>query len=492
MAIRYLRWSELSIAQKLSQAFICILLLLGMNLAVYAWGDLKRESTLNAFRQGLARQVALLSILEKIENIHRQALLFGQIEIKKPLTGPEQAFLQEQILSLRSQVETFNTLKTHGTLDLLLPYRQVEASWLRYFAAYGVQQDKAVLELAATASPLTQYLLEVLIPKIQTDERLYVEGLTGYFYSLPRLVSMRALGIFTISLVSAAILAYLIARDIVRRLAALQSMAQRISQGDLSQTISTRHGDELDQLAGTLNTMTSRLIASRQELVTANQEMEAFTYSVSHDLRGPLNHILRFSQAIHQDCQGQLSDEGKHYLSRIQLNGAQMNQLIEALLLLFRISRQEMSHEMVYLCPIAEEIAESLQQKYPDHPMTFEIQKGWVAHGDSRLLRVLLENLLNNAVKFSLKASSVKIEMGEREGACFIRDHGVGFDMAYVQKLFRPFQRLHPVTEFEGSGIGLSIVWRIVSRHGGKIWAEGALGEGATFYFTLPASRKDS
>jgi light-regulated signal transduction histidine kinase (bacteriophytochrome) len=226
------------------------------------------------------------------------------------------------------------------------------------------------------------------------------------------------------------------------------------------------------------------------QLETFNREFEAFSYSVSHDLRAPLRSIDGFSQILFlEDHAEELDEDGKDYLERVRAASQRMAQLIDDLLNLSRLVRSEMRHEKVDLSTLVEGLAEELKQSEPRRPVEFIIEGGLVVEGDRRLLRVALENLLRNAWKFTGKQPRAKIEFGVSEHedtpAYFVRDNGVGFNMAYADKLFGAFQRLHSVNEFEGTGIGLATVQRIIHRHGGLVWAEGQVNHGATFYFTL-------
>lgn len=233
------------------------------------------------------------------------------------------------------------------------------------------------------------------------------------------------------------------------------------------------------------------------ELKSVNKELETFSYSVSHDLRAPLRSIDGFSQALLEDCHEQLDETGHDYLRRIRAATQRMGQLIDDLLTLSRVIRSDMRREPVDLSRLASQICTDLQQADPERQVEFIIQPGMVDRGDSRLLQAILENLLSNAWKFTAKKPQARIEFGilaektatEDKGSphptYFVRDDGVGFDLAYVDKLFSPFQRLHSINEFPGNGIGLATVQRIVHRHGGRVWAEGSIGQGATFYFTL-------
>ncbi len=226
------------------------------------------------------------------------------------------------------------------------------------------------------------------------------------------------------------------------------------------------------------------------ELSTANRELEAFSYSVSHDLRSPLRSIDGFGQALAEDCAEALPDAGHEHVRRMRAATQRMGRLIDDLLQLSRMSRSQLHRERVDLSAVAREIAAELASSAPERRVTFEIEDGLVAEGDPSLTRVLVENLLGNAWKFTSKHPAARIAVGRtaRDGpaAFFVRDDGAGFDMAYAGKLFGAFQRLHGYAEFAGNGIGLATVQRIVHRHGGEIWAEGAVEQGATFTFTLP------
>ncbi len=225
------------------------------------------------------------------------------------------------------------------------------------------------------------------------------------------------------------------------------------------------------------------------ELLSANKELEAFSYSVSHDLRAPLRAIDGFSLALLEDYLNKLDDEGKHYLQRIRNGATEMAQLIEDLLNLSRITRRELIRGTVDISKIVKSISDKLIESESGRKVTFSITDNIRVEGDNQLLKIALENLLNNAWKFTGKKKNAKIEFGvwEKEGKTvyYIKDNGVGFDMKYADKLFSPFQRLHKKEDYPGTGIGLATVKRIISKHSGSIWAESELGKGATFFFTV-------
>lgn len=233
------------------------------------------------------------------------------------------------------------------------------------------------------------------------------------------------------------------------------------------------------------------LVAERTaELENVNKELEAFSYSVSHDLRAPLRSIDGFSRIVLDDCKDKLDAQYADYLQRVRAATQRMGELIDDLLKLSRVSRAGMNRTSVDLSALALEVAEDLRNAHPERRLTIDIQPGLTAVGDPSLLRIMLENLLGNAWKFTGKTEDARIEVRARNGEAdervyFIRDNGAGFDMNYANKLFGAFQRLHGAQEFPGTGIGLATVQRIVRRHGGRVWAEGAVNRGATFYFAL-------
>lgn len=228
-----------------------------------------------------------------------------------------------------------------------------------------------------------------------------------------------------------------------------------------------------------------------EELEALNRELESFNYSVSHDLRAPLRGIDGFSRVLEEDYAGELDDAARGYLKRIRSAAERMGILIDALLGFSRIVRGGLDKRPVDLSRIARATVEGLATRHPGRDVHVEVAPGLQAFGDERLLSAALENLLENAWKFTAECDEALIEVGvAREGdGCvyFVRDNGTGFDMRYAERMFVPFQRLHSDSRFQGTGIGLATVQRILHRHGGSIWAEGRPGEGAVFYFTLPS-----
>ena len=227
------------------------------------------------------------------------------------------------------------------------------------------------------------------------------------------------------------------------------------------------------------------LMRARDKALVASRELEAFSYSVAHDLRAPLRGINGYAVLLGEDLAGKLTAESKSHLERISVGAARMGELIDALLRLSRLSRAELVNEHVDLSALAREVLAQLHAHDPGRNVDIVVANGLTTRGDRQLLLVVLENLFGNAWKFVAKRDAGRIELGRDDKGYFIRDNGAGFNMAYAQKLFMPFQRLHAATEFAGTGIGLATVQRIVHRHGGVVWAEGAVEKGATFHFTL-------
>jgi light-regulated signal transduction histidine kinase (bacteriophytochrome) len=240
-----------------------------------------------------------------------------------------------------------------------------------------------------------------------------------------------------------------------------------------------------------LNAELERRVEERTvELRQANQELESFSYSVSHDLKSPLRTVIGLSKSLQKDNSDHLTDESRQMLTQLVRSATRMGDLIEDMLQYSRLSRSQVVKVPLDLTEIALDVAHDLHHRWAACPEDIHIQPGMRCQADPILVRVLVENLLDNACKFSSRQENARIEMGEteRDGerVFFVRDNGAGFDPAYTHQLFNPFTRLHSDREFPGTGIGLANVSRIVKRHGGRIWAEGAPRQGATFWFTLP------
>lgn len=299
----------------------------------------------------------------------------------------------------------------------------------------------------------------------------------------------------------ALLLRVLLQRLVSEPLLRLSHMAGRIAGGDLNVSMPMASDDEIGQLAKTLNHMTAELAHSYAELQrnigqlqAANKELEAFSYSVSHDLRAPLRHIMGFVELLTKRTGELLDEKSRHYLEVISDSAGKMGGLIDDLLAFSRAGRAEMKRQSVDFNSTVREVITDFSVEAQGRKVEWKVQSLPVVFGDPTLLRQVWANLVSNALKFTRPRERAIIEIGSREKGdiyeFFVRDNGVGFDMKYKDKLFALFQRLHSPDEFEGTGVGLANVRRIVHRHGGSTWAESALGEGATFYFSLPKRRR--
>ena len=263
-----------------------------------------------------------------------------------------------------------------------------------------------------------------------------------------------------------------------------------VAEKGLLVTSAIRDVTERKRVEKQISNLNKELRERAAELEATNKELEAFSYSVSHDLRSPLQNIDSFSQILIEEYANRLNAEGRDYMQRLRASCQHMEEIIDALLALSNMSRHELVLEPVDLTKLAKSIATELQRKDPERDVDWAIAEGLTAEGDARLLRVVLENLLGNAWKFTTKRERGRIEFGalpQCNGArtYFVRDNGAGFDMARAGHLFAPFKRLHEQTQFRGTGIGLATVQRVIRRHHGRIWAEGVVDQGATFCFTL-------
>jgi signal transduction histidine kinase len=319
-----------------------------------------------------------------------------------------------------------------------------------------------------------------------------------------RLFLKQMIPVAIIFLAAGGVIGSLLSGRVTRPLSELTHAAEAIATGDYSRRVVQDRRDEIGRLGRTFNAMAgqvqeaqqrleARVVERTARLEAANAELEAFSYSVSHDLRAPLRSIDGFSQALSEDAADRLNTKEKGYLQRVRAAAQRMGELIDDLLELSRVGRAELHRERVSLSEIGHAVASDLKRSTPDRQVQLDIQGNLVAEGDCRLVRIVIENLLGNAWKFTRNVVPARIELGAEPSdddiAYFVRDNGAGFDMTYMDKLFRPFQRLHGEAEFPGTGIGLATVRRIVDRHGGRAWATGAVGAGATVYFTLPHSR---
>jgi len=326
------------------------------------------------------------------------------------------------------------------------------------------------------------------------------------FVALLATAGFLSLGIFA---------AYLVAKSMARPITELSACAAELKNGNDNVQARIETSDEIGQLAYSFNSMveairlrTKDLVEALEELYqlnvglenkvklrtsqleNANRELESFNYSASHDLRAPLTRLSGYCVALKEDYGDKLEQDGLHYIERIAATGKQMDLVLSAMLTLYQVQQREMSPRPLDISELATAVVTSLKQREPEREIQFVIQDNINVYADMKLIWLALENLFGNAWKFTQGKTDAKIEFGETvhegEAVYFIRDNGAGFDMAYYDKLFTPFQRLHNYEEFPGTGVGLAIVQRIIARHKGRIWLESSEGVGTTCYFVLP------
>jgi signal transduction histidine kinase len=341
----------------------------------------------------------------------------------------------------------------------------------------------------ATPIPLTPWIIAIEFPRatvLAPTQRLL----------------FRSLMIAGVLLVIAVAVGWLVTRRITTPLLEVTEAAEAVAESRPHVHVSTNRGDEIGRLADSFNTMAERVEHSRidlemrveqrtAELKAANRELEAFSYTVSHDLRAPLRAIAGFVQILEDDHSVALDATARRHLVRVKLNARRMGQLIDDLLAFSQIGRATMQRQTVDVMALATSVAHDAIAA-SGRAITLSISPLPPCHGEPALLNQVFVNLISNAVKFTAKADNPTISIGSAnngETVYYVRDNGVGFDSRYAEKLFGVFQRLHRVDEFEGTGVGLAIVHRIINRHGGRVWAEGASNEGATFFFTLPSAK---
>ena len=414
----------------------------------------------------------------------------------------EKAAKEEVMESIRADYAALGDLFSQVTAnsERIQKLIQEGASQEKIDAATGLE-ERLVAQLLTTSH-------SILTDASGVASRLHAEAM-----GVQRLVANLSLILMPILAVAVTTSSLLVVRSISRPLDELTRGVEIIGTGDLEHKVGIKSKDELGQLAAAFNKMTQSLktiTASRDELdrevalrkraekairkantelAVANEELETFSHSVSHDLRAPLRSIDGFSHALLEDYSDRLDEQGKDYLQRVRSATQRMGVLIDDLLSLSQATRSEMRREVIDLSALAQSTAGKLQETQPERQVAFVIAPGLTTSGDAQLLRLLMENLLGNAWKFTGKHPQARIEFGitqvDGKPAYFVRDDGAGLDMTYADKLFSVFQRLHSQDEFPGTGVGLATVQRIVNRHGGQVWAEGKVEEGATFYFTL-------
>ena len=413
------------------------------------------------------------------------------------LHRPERARLQEQQAAAHlDQLLSNGPFAQADPSTSLVALRERAAAAHRLFTELvrpGVDGD---VDIVAEQRYLAQLTTRLLLQhqEIANDAFQLADYTRARIDAAQRRLIFVILGGLSLLALTTALAAWLIHGKVLRPLRRIEEGTQEVAAGNLDFRLDFSSNDEIGRMARNFDAMTDALRGSfaqiersNHELGALNKEMEAFSYSVSHDLRAPLRSMDGFSLSLLEDYSDKLDDEGRDSLVRIRNASQRMGRLIDELLGLARVTRTELKVRQVDLSAMVREIAESLQQRQPERSVQWRIDDGIEVRADRALLHIALQNLLENAWKFTARTDAPVIRVGtvahDGQPKCFVADNGVGFDMSYADRLFGAFQRMHHESEFPGTGIGLAIVQRIFHRHEAAVWAHSAPGQGATFYF---------
>jgi signal transduction histidine kinase len=458
-------------------------------IATMIWWANKEVDDANASRRQtaeLARGLTDLRLVSSEYIAHRQdrarqqesdvsARLDRLIE-NSPSSGPGQ---KEVLANLRERTATAHRL-----------FEQLIATPVAGVESVSNLESRPLLEAQLSSR------LQILQHESLADAFRLTDLSTERIVVAQRRLALMTLSGLTLIALSTCAAAWLINRNVLAPIRRIKEATRAVAGGNWDYKLDIVSSDEIGEVARNFNVMThslrtsfAQIERSNQELAALNQEIEAFNYSVSHDLRGPLRSMDGFSLALLEDYGDKLDDEATDSLQRIRAASQRMGRLIDELLGLSRVTRVELAMKSVDLTEMTREIADSLDEQEPARDLQWVIEEGMTVRADKALIQIAMQNLLENAWKFTGKTDKPVIRVGatERDGTkeCFVADNGVGFDMAYADRLFGAFQRLHHESEFSGTGIGLAIVQRIFRRHEGKVWVQARPGLGATFFFSL-------
>jgi signal transduction histidine kinase len=488
----------------MSAGIAVILVVTLVSLVLVASGRIAEENEKHQLLMDVYKSISELDIVTYDYLLHREKRMENQWNMKHDSLG--------EILDGLAEEEGLKSIRAdYATLGNLFSQITTNNKQIQMLIQAGASQ-----KMIDTTSSLEERLVAQLLIKshsIITDASRLAEEAHTEVTEVQRVVSSLTIILMIVLAITITTSSLIIVRSISKPLDELTKGAEIIGKGDLEHKVGVKSKDELGELAAAFNRMTESLkkvtasrdeldrevtirkrvegeiVKANTELTAVNKELEAFSYSVSHDLRAPLRSIDGFSHALLEDYRDRLDEQGKEYLQRVRSASQRMAVLIDDLLKLSRVTRSEMNRETVDLSALAQSISEDLQETQPERQVAFVIAPDLTTLGDPQLIRLIMENLLSNAWKFTSYHPQARIEFGVTQvngkETFFVSDDGAGFDMTYANKLFGVFQRLHSSEEFPGTGVGLATVQRIVHRHDGQVWAEGKEEEGATFYFTL-------
>jgi signal transduction histidine kinase len=465
-----------------------------------------RSSLIRAVNEAMQYEPAKLELtLQHIKSEARKATI-KSVEFALDGNTKNRVKAESALEEIATQLHQYaqhaksNTRLRQGVIDKGEAYIKFIHQYLQDISTSNIS-IKDIHEIEKQLQQARRAVIHALYPLIENEKQEFREAANETHASIGSAVNVLVVSITVVVLI-ALIAGYLVARSITRPLQELNDAAHLIAKGDLSQKLNIKTSDETGELATSFNYMRNELKKHRDSmdklvqertiaLQESNKELESYSYSIAHDLRAPLRSIIGFSQIILEDTADKLDNINKEHLQRIIKAARHMTELIDDILEISRVSRTELQINPVNLSDLCVEISKTLSSTNPERKAEWRIQPDLIVNGDQRLLYMVLSNLLGNAWKFTQKRSPAVIEFGQiNEGIekiYYIRDNGVGFDMAYVDKLFGLFHRLHRADEYEGTGVGLATVKKIINRHKGWVRAEGAEGKGATIYFSLPA-----